>query len=265
MTFHDIEGGFGEDKKAMLIKDIAEIHGKELKHINENINANRKRFIDGIDIVDLKSVGLTDPLLEAGIFTKQSIANANNIYLLSERGYSKLLKILEDDIAWEKYEQIVDGYFNMRAEQKDSGAFSDLSPQLQLLINMEMKQKELEAKLQLTDKRVDNIREIVALNPTQWRKDTTSLINKMALKLGGYEHIKTIREESYKLLEQRYGVQLGIRLTNKKKTLALNGVCKSKIDKVNQVDVIADDKKLVEGYVAIIKELSIKYGIDISA
>lgn len=64
----------------------------------------------------------------------------------------------------------------------------------------------------------------------------------------------------YKLLEQRMGVALGIRLTNKKKTMALNGVCKSKIDKLNQLDVIADDKKLIEGYIAIVKEMAIKHG-----
>ena len=45
------------------------------------------------------------------------IAKANSIYLLSERGYAKLLKILEDDTAWELYDRFVDGYFDMR-EQK---------------------------------------------------------------------------------------------------------------------------------------------------
>lgn len=50
-------------------------------------------------------------------FTKAQWGNANNIYLLSERGYAKLLKILEDDKAWEIYDELVDNYFNMRAEQ----------------------------------------------------------------------------------------------------------------------------------------------------
>jgi len=53
--------------------------------------------------------------------------------------------------------------------------------------------------------------------------------------------------------------RLGIRLTNKKKTQAENGVCKSKRDKLNNLDVIADDKKLTE--VAIVKEMAIKYGV----
>ncbi|YAR63091.1 ORF6C domain-containing protein [Bacillus cytotoxicus] len=104
-------------KKAMLVKEIAEIHEKEVKHINLRINENRSRFKDGIDIVDLKGtifeVGLTDH----NILSKMMVSKSNNIYLLSERGYAKLLKILEDDTAWELYDQFVDGYFNMREQQ----------------------------------------------------------------------------------------------------------------------------------------------------
>ncbi|MGN4667779.1 ORF6C domain-containing protein [Bacillus cereus group sp. MYBK234-1] len=115
--FTGIEGGFGEEKKAMLVKDIAVIHGQALKEVNRRINDNRKRFKDGVDIIDLKVSGF-EPLSFTDLgFSRQSVANSNNIYLLSERGYAKLLKILEDDTAWDVYDQFVDGYFNMR-EQK---------------------------------------------------------------------------------------------------------------------------------------------------
>ena len=118
--FVGIEGGFGEGKRAMLIKDIAEIHGKEMKVINQSINMNRKRFIDGTDIIDLKSVNQIDRDFLNGLgYSNSSIANANNIYILSERGYAKLLKILEDDVAWVQYEKLVDGYFNMRADWRE--------------------------------------------------------------------------------------------------------------------------------------------------
>ncbi|MES1051149.1 hypothetical protein FOA24_17760 [Bacillus thuringiensis] len=116
--FTGIEGGFGKGKKAMLVKEIAIIHDKPIKEINRRINENRIRFMDGIDIVDLKSGAFNPPqLLNLG-FSNMQIAKSNNIYLLSERGYAKLLKILEDDIAWEIYDQFVDGYFNMKAEQQ---------------------------------------------------------------------------------------------------------------------------------------------------
>ena len=46
--------------------------------------------------------------------------------------------------------------------------------------------------------------------------------------------------------------------------MALNGASKSKIDSLNHLDAIADDKKLIEGYIAIIKEMAIKYGVDVA-
>jgi anti-repressor protein len=43
--------------------------------------------------------------------------------------------------------------------------------------------------------------------------------------------------------------------------MADEGVCKSKRDKLSYVDIISEDKKLIEGYVAIVKEMAIKYGV----
>ena len=118
--FHNIEGGFGSGKKAILAKDIAAIHSMDLKVINQDINRNRSRFKDGIHIMDLKkSVTQVDrDFLNKLGFSNSSIANANNIYILSERGYAVLLKILENEVAWEQYEKLVDGYFSLRAESK---------------------------------------------------------------------------------------------------------------------------------------------------
>ena len=138
---------------------------------------------------------------------------------------------------------------------------SALSPQLQLLINMELRQKEQDARIDKLDQKVEDIRDIVALNPHSWRKDSGRLINQVAFALGGTEHIKPIRTEIYDLLDQRYGVNLNARLTNKRRRMAEEGICKSKREKLNQLDVIADDKKLIEGYISIVKEMAIKYGV----
>jgi hypothetical protein len=115
--FTGIEGGFGEDKKAMTVKDIAQIHETSVKRINELINRNRKRFKNGVDIVDLKTSNFVVVLNDLG-FSQNEINRSNNIYLLSERGYSKLLKILEDDTAWDIYDELVDNYFSMRQSIK---------------------------------------------------------------------------------------------------------------------------------------------------
>lgn len=52
-----------------------------------------------------------DLLKELG-YAKQSITQAEHIYLLSERGYSKLIKIMDTDLAWEVHERLVDEYFS---------------------------------------------------------------------------------------------------------------------------------------------------------
>lgn len=86
MEFHHIEGGFGEKEKSMLVKDIADIYGRELKTINQAINMNRKRFRNNIDIIDLKGTEFEVNLIDHNILSKMMISKSNNIYLLSERG-----------------------------------------------------------------------------------------------------------------------------------------------------------------------------------
>ena len=115
--FTGIEGGFGKNKKAMLVRDIAVIHGKEVRQINQAINMNRKRFKDGIDVIDFlnQSNGFRKFAEDNGLIGSN---RTQHVYLLSERGYAKLLKILEDDKAWEIYDELVDNYFNMRQSIK---------------------------------------------------------------------------------------------------------------------------------------------------
>lgn len=142
-------------------------------------------------------------------------------------------------------------YIDKLEEKVQSSIPSNLSPQLQLLINIELEQKQL-------SKEIQDMREVIQLSPNSWRKETSNLISKIAMLFGGYEHIKDVRQQSYALLNERMGVDVNMRLTNKRRRMADEGVCKSKRDKLTVVDVIADDKKLIEGYLAIVKEMSIK-------
>ncbi len=120
IEFTGIEGGFGEGKKAMLVKDIALIHNQTNGNINLLINRNRKRFKNGIDIIDLKANDNFAIVLSKSGFTQNQINASKNIYLLSERGYAKLLKIMDDDKAWDIYDELVDNYFNMRVAIKEN-------------------------------------------------------------------------------------------------------------------------------------------------
>ena len=279
MKFHDIEGGFGVGKKSILAKEIANIHGRELRVINQAINMNRTRFTDGLDIVDLKGTEFAINLIDSGIYTQNSLNASSNIYLLSERGYSKLLKILEDDFAWEQYDKLVDGYFQMR-EQVNSGQAlntSELSPELQMfnqmfkaMANTELEVKrvkeiteETNKKLEDTKEEIQGIRDVVSINTStiSWREDCRKLIVKMSHKLGGNRFIADVNKEVYSLIRIRLKCKLDVQLTNMRRRMADEGICKSKRDKLNYLDVIERDCRLVEGYVAIVKELAVKYGV----
>lgn len=111
----NIAGGFGRNKKAMMVKDVALIHNKEVFRVNEAINKNRNKFKDCVDIIDIKDNNrfLID-LNDNGILTQNSINKSNNIYLLSQRGYAKLIKIFDDDLSWDIYDRILDEYFELK-------------------------------------------------------------------------------------------------------------------------------------------------------
>ena len=80
------------------------MHNKEHGAVNRAINSNREKFRDGVDVIDVKRTEFAMHLMQSGIFSQNAINAATNIYLLSERGYAKLLKIFDDYLAWDKYE-----------------------------------------------------------------------------------------------------------------------------------------------------------------
>ncbi len=261
-----IYGGFGNGQKVVLAKTIAEIHGMEVKHVNELINRSLNRFKGGVDLLDLKVVVQNDHnLLREFGFTQMQISKANNIYLLSERGYAKLIKIMDSDLAWEIHDQLMDEYFSMREEKEQQKPVS----QLDAIIAGLQATKELQEKMLVVEQEqvqqkqdIQNIRDIVAINTTDWRKDTTNMINRIAMaQEGGADNIYAIRKQSYDLLEQRANCKLSIRRKNLQRVMLENGASKSKVEKINYLDVIDRDNRLKEIYIAIVKEMAIKYNV----
>lgn len=162
-----IYGGFGKGQKVVLAKTIAEIHQVEVKYINKLINNNHTRFKDGIDVIDIKNCSSSEePQLNQLGFTQMQIAKANNIYLLSERGYAKLIKIMDSDLAWEIHEQLVDEYFSMREERFNP--YANLSPELQSIIMLDQKQQMLEQQVQTVQQKVNEIEENAKLDPAEY-------------------------------------------------------------------------------------------------
>lgn len=109
-----IEGGFGEGQKVILAKTIAEIHETRLLDVNAKINEHLDEFEIGVDLLDLKNSNEILVSLLNGIYTKQSIANSKNIYLLSEQGYMLLVGFMNTEKAKVIRKQLRREYFAMR-------------------------------------------------------------------------------------------------------------------------------------------------------
>ncbi|HIE6629507.1 Rha family transcriptional regulator [Bacillus luti] len=192
-------------------------------------------------------------------------------YLIKRDGLVFLVMGFTGKRAAEFKERYIQDFNEMEQKLKQQLDTSQLSPELQMfnqmfkvIANHELEQKQLKQKVQETERKVDSISEIVALNSTEWRKDTTTILNKIALKQGGFEMYRTIRNESYDILEQRANAKLSVRVKNKQKNMALEGVPKSRIDKVSKLDVIDEDKRLLEIYLAVVKEMAIRYQVNLN-
>ncbi len=131
--------------------------------------------------------------------------------------------------------------------------YSNLSPQLQFLIQLEKRQNRLE-------KRLDTVCETLQVRGSNWRKATHSLINRIA-SASGIEQ-RELYLVIYDELELRAGVDLDRRLANLEDRLYERGVSESRISRLNYIDVIAEDRKLIEIYIAIVKETAIKYNAE---
>ncbi|QEK12616.1 hypothetical protein FQB35_09915 [Crassaminicella thermophila] len=110
-----------------------------------------------------------------------------------------------------------------------------------------------------TKEEVQGIRDVIVINPrSEWRKEANRALNAIGRKLGDFKNPK---DESYRALEERAKCKLSIRLKNLQSRALMNGMTKSKVDKLNNLDVIENDTRLKEIYIAIIKEMAIKYGV----
>lgn len=161
----NISGGFGGSRKSLLVKHISEMHNRKTPHVNEAINNNRERFIDRVDVLDLKQPQYEEiviGLVDSNFLSRMEIAKADCVYALSERGYAKLLKIFDDDLSWDKYDEILDGYFRARESAPN---VNELSPILQFMIHSELEQKALKKEVAVLQSGLDTLTDNLTIVP----------------------------------------------------------------------------------------------------
>ena len=133
--------------RVVTFKDIDELHGRPDGTARRNFNANKERFIEGEDYFKVcaneirmhKIVEISDKAHE-------------DIVLVTESGYLMITKSFKDELAWQIHRELVNIYFRAK---KAENALQNLSPQLQAMINLEIRQNNLESRISDIERRMN--------------------------------------------------------------------------------------------------------------
>lgn len=244
--FEGIEGGFGENKKAISAADIAKIHKRELKEVNKLINNNRDKFKDFIDVIDL----LSDKKFEV-ILNNLGLKTSNGqkyAYILSERGYAKLLKFMDDELSYDLYEQLLDNYFRLRQEIKQ------ISKQDEMLLKIINSNSKEELASNMTEYQLEYVKPLELENSRKQQlidgmtnhikgKSQRQMINEI-IRRKGINEIKERWDILYNYYEKEKHINLSEKVEN------YNSKQPKKKDNVNKIEyienVICDMQTLYE-------------------
>jgi len=241
-------------QRVVTFKDIDAVHGRPDGTARRNFNTNKKRFVVGEDYFVVGS----DEIRTSRIFPI-SDNDFMDKTLITESGYLMLVKSFNDDLAWEVQRQLVSSYFKVRQTVDER-----LSPETKMLFQMinqiavsEIKAKEAKELAEKAVKTTEAIKDAVKPIFDNWRVEINSKFNRIQKNVD--QPFNVLRGEMYKELEERAGCNLDIRLKHRRENMEKNGCSKSRINSLNKMDVIEEEKKLREIFSKIVSEYEIKY------
>ncbi|MBP1999719.1 Rha family phage regulatory protein [Paenibacillus shirakamiensis] len=236
------------------------------------ISQNGQLLVDSREVAEMISIRHSDLLERIGGYIKHltngdfrssdffigtTYLDAKNEarphYLVTRKGCD----MVANKMTGEKGVLFTAAYVTKFEEMEKSHAvdLTGLSPQLQLMIQMERRQVQIEQRQQQTEHQLTTIKETFLQRDDNWRQKINGMLNGAARKSG--TSFKDIRTESYNLLELRGKCDLNRRLANLRERLADSGATKTKINETNRMDVIESEPRLKEIYTTIVKELAI--------
>ena len=90
--------------------DIAEVHRREVKKINQQFERNKDKLVEGEDYFVLSR----EEFSESHKVTQKFIPNnVKAIPLFTESGYLMLVKTFDDELSWKIQKQLIKSYFKL--------------------------------------------------------------------------------------------------------------------------------------------------------
>ncbi|RIN44859.1 Rha family transcriptional regulator [Staphylococcus simulans] len=236
-------------------REVAEMVGKEHK--------NLIRDIENYKSVILQSSNLSPD----NFFVESTYLGANNRqtkhYLLTKKGCDMVANKMTGSKGVLFTAMYVDAFHKMDEHIKQSQLNVPQTPMqaLEMMFKVQKNQEQFNKEM---ERQITGIRHIVGIETKNWRNDTNKILSAIAQHLGGGDIHKKVKSEAYKALEEKGRCNLKIRMQNRKGKMLANGATKTQINKLSKLDVITDEPRLIEIYISVIKNMAIKYGVDIS-
>lgn len=230
-------------------KDIVDILG--YKNGSRDINSH----------VD-KEDKLKYQISTAGQMREQLLINESGLYSLALS--SKLPKAKEFK-RWITKEVIPSirkygGYIAKPLNQLDI-----LEQSIQIMKEQQRRLEEHDNRLAKIESNIEQIKELEQINASNWRLYFGSVTREIAKYypcLDMENPYQAIRHEFYERLEAEARCDLDRRLKNKKERAYKAGLNKNKIKEFNKLDIIEEDARLINSAIAVLKKMSIQYGIN---
>jgi hypothetical protein len=102
------------NQRILTTEQLAEFYGTDVRIISNNFNRNKTRYtlskhyfyLEGQDLESFKTVHQSD----------EQFKQARSLYLWTEKGALLHAKSLNTDLAWEKYDWLVDEYYRQKEQ-----------------------------------------------------------------------------------------------------------------------------------------------------
>lgn len=259
--------------RVLTTQQLAESYQSNSDTITKNFNRNKDRYIPGEHYICLKG----DELKEFRA-TRQIdlLPNINTLYLWTQKGTLLHAKSLNTDVAWEVYGRLVDNYFS-KSSPID---ISQLSPELQMFkqiwdmqARQELETKRIAAEQKQLKETIENQgRAIQTVKDTfskqspkdfrPWVKQCITAISESpAYQFTGTkpEKYQAVTKESYDRLNQKKPCRLKQRVESERGRALSSGASAARVNAINKLTIIENDKALKPIYETVLKEMMIAY------
>ena len=150
-----------ENKIIMTSWDIAKMHERDVKDVNQNFKRHQEKFILGLDFFVIPR----DKISETQIVIQEFIPNnVKEIPLFTETGYLMLVKTFTDDLSWNRQRMLVNNYF--RNINETSNVPKSFKEALYLAYQQAERIEKLEEQAKLNAPKVDFYNDVTGSNTT---------------------------------------------------------------------------------------------------